>query len=404
MAKIDYNDPLQRRKWVRDGMTQQAAMSIFDPMTSEASRSIVVLSRNSKAEDGHSTYFQLEGPVTARAIAGDETAFGKGETKRVYRDSIRVQRVRFPVDNGTEFDAVDIGALNLANHSDSRRKLGDLWVRWTDQAKIDAASGLRPNGAPTNRLVYHGASFGFNQLAQLHEAIETGSAPTGADWTATGDFDRQPLEQVSTMDAKSQKPNGKPMWYFFIDPKVGSKLIQDQTMQNVISNADVRGERNRLIKGVMGDLVGLRICQVNRFFGENTEDLGAIGEVGSTGKLEYQNTIVSRPGIRYYKDTAGNDGASPNVWLGDSTYATASGTVYARCFVLGSMAIKMGLGKSPDYILQYSEDFKIKSESALEAWVNFDKFKLDQSTGKPVPGADPGGVDFGVWVVDIKVS
>ena len=40
-----------------------------------------------------------------------------------------------------EFDGVDIGDLSITQHSDSRSKLGDQFIRFKDQSLFDAAQG-----------------------------------------------------------------------------------------------------------------------------------------------------------------------------------------------------------------------------------------------------------------------
>ena len=149
MSYIDMNSELKRKKWMREGLLQAKSKSFWTPYTGATSDSVVHQANNLNAADGHTVVFDYDGNLAGKAIKGKNTAFGKGEQKKKFSSKIEVDRYRLVVDNGDAFDAVDVGDLSLSQHSDSREKLGDLFIRWKDQAIFDAAQGV--NGqAPTH--------------------------------------------------------------------------------------------------------------------------------------------------------------------------------------------------------------------------------------------------------------
>ena len=97
----------------------------------------------SLGKEGHTVTFDWDGNLSGKAIRGKNSAFGKGEQKKKFSDKITVERFRLVVDNGDDFDAVDIGDLSISHHGDSRNKLGDLFTRFKDQALFYAASGFK---------------------------------------------------------------------------------------------------------------------------------------------------------------------------------------------------------------------------------------------------------------------
>ena len=60
------------------------------------------------------------------------------------------------------------------------------------------------------------------------------------------------------------------------------------------------------------------------------------------------------------------------------------------------------MGKMPDYKFQESQDFGIKSESALEVWMETRKTKL-KAENKDYKQAKVADIDHGVVTVDVKV-
>lgn len=366
-AKVEYNSDLKRKAWVREGLVQSADISFWSPLTGTTENSVVFLAKNENASTGHTVVFDFDGNLAGKAVLGRERAFGKGEQKKKFSSKITVARYRLVVDNGDVFDAVDIGDLSISQHSDSRKKLSDLFQRFKDQTLFDSAQGLTSQ-SPTHVIEFL-TTFGYNELLDLEKILKT------SEGFSTGSS-RRPLKPYMLKD-------GQPCWMLVVDPAVSSKLKKDNNYQSLVYNADVRGNSNRAIKGVFGKIGNLIIMEASQFFGENEK----------SGSVEFYDTSVEIPGLRQ-KDSA-------NVWTGQPGFSV-SGAKTSRCLILGAGALQMAFGKQPDYKHQLSEDFGITSESALEFWMDVQKTKLkaEQSDYKKAKVAD---VDFGVVAVDIKV-
>lgn len=149
---VSLTSDLVRKKWMREGLLQAASKSFWSPYTGNTKDSIVFQKNDTNAKDGHTVVFDFDGNLKNRAIKGKDTAFGKGEQKKKFSDKITVDRYRLVADNGDAFDAVNIGDLSISQHSDSRAKLGDLFVRFKDQALFDTAQGVKGNVQPTHKI------------------------------------------------------------------------------------------------------------------------------------------------------------------------------------------------------------------------------------------------------------
>ena len=76
---------------------------------------------------------------------------------------------------------------------------------------------------------------------------------------------------------------------------------------------------------------------------------------------------------------------------------------HSRGVILGAGALQIAFGKMPDYRWQPSQDFAIKSESALEVWTEVRKthLKAENANYKAAKVAD---IDYGVVTVDVQVG
>jgi len=88
-------------------------------------------------------------------------------------------------------------------------------------------------------------------------------------------------------------------------------------------------------------------------------------------------------------------------WSGEAAFA---GAVYSRNLILGAGAMMLAFGKQPDYKFQVSEDFGIKSESAVEFWMDTKKTKLVAESGGDYKAAKKANLDYGVIPVDVKIA
>ncbi len=378
---VPLGSDLKRKKWMREGMVQASTKSFWSPLTGSTKDSIVYQENDISASAGHTVVFDYDGNMTGKAIKGKNTAFGKGETKRKFSDKINVERYRLVADNGDTFDGVDIGDLKINQHSDSRNKLGDLWIRFKDQSLFDAAQGnyatnkLDAVQAPSHSIDL-GASFTFNNLLDIEKTMRTSQGFT------SGGI-RRPLDPY--------RMNGdEPVWLFVVDSAMANLLRKDTAgYQTIVKDGDFRGSQNRNIKGVIGKLGALLIVEAGQFFGATA---------GTTRGWGLDDSEIEIAGLRQY------DGADPAtaLWTGQEGFDYGSTELHSRGLIMGSGALQCAMGKQPDYLFQKSQDFGIKSESACEFWMEVQKTNLKAENAK-YKQAKISDIDYGCVVVDVKV-
>jgi hypothetical protein len=375
---VPLDSDLKRKKWMREGLVQNASKSFWNAYTGTTMNSIIFQANNANAGEGHTVVFDFSGNLASKAIKGKDTAYGKGEQKRKFSDKITVDRYRLVVDNGDEFDGVDIGDLSINQHSDSRSKLADLFVRFKDQSIFDAAQGNL--GQAPSHTIDLGTTFTYGDLLDIEKILKTSNG-----FTSGGV--RRPLDPFMTAD-------GKPMWLFVIDSAMKNILMKDATavagFSAVMANADLRGNNNRMISGVLGKIGNLVIVEADQFFGD-TE--------GTTTGWGLNDFSVEIAGMRQY------DGADPTtaLWSGQEGFDYSSTDLHSRGLIMGAGAIQLGFGKMPDYKFQPSTDFGITSESAVEFWMEAQKCKL-QAENTDYSQAKIAGIDFGCVAVDLEVQ
>lgn len=365
---VPIGSELKRKKWMREGLVQAKSKSFWAPYTGRTADSVVVQENNDSAKEGHTIVFDYDGNLAGKAIRGKDTAFGKGEQKKKFSNTLTVDRYRLVVDNGDAFDAVDIGDLSLSQHSDSREKLGDLFIRWKDQMLFDCAQGLLGQ-APTH-IIDLGSTFGYNELLDIEKNVKMSRG-----FTTGANLSRTPLHPFRTSD-------GRPMWLFVVDTAMATMLKKSNGYQTLVYNADVRGNENRALKGIIGKIGNLLIVEADTFFGDSETQTS----------MGLNHTSVEISGLRM-KD-------ANNVWTGQPGYDPATDQT-SRGLIMGANALQMGFGKMPDYKFQESEDFGIKSESALETWLGVQKTRLITET-EDYKQAKLSGFDWGVIAVDVK--
>lgn len=374
-AVVSMTSDLKRKRWMREGMVQAASKSFWSPLTGSTKDGIVYQVNNTNASDGHTVVFDFSGNISGKAKKGKETAYGEGEAKRKFSDKITVERYRLVVDNGDDFDAVDIGDLSISQHSDSRAKLSDLFIRFKDQALFDAAQGCLGQ-APTHTIDL-GTAFTFDVLTDIETTLKTSNGFT------TGGV-RRPLDPYMTQD-------GEPVWLMVIDAAMAALLRKDTAgYQTMMSRADVRGSNNRLIKGVIGKIGSIMVVVADQFFGETA---------GSTIGWGLNDSEIEISGLRQY------DGADPAsaLWTGQTGFDYASANLHSRGLILGAGALQLAFGKQPDYKWQPSEDFGITSESAVEFWMETQKTKLTVEN-EDYKQAKVANIDYGVVAVDVQIG
>jgi hypothetical protein len=385
---VRLDSDLKRKKWMREGLVQKASTSFWTPFTGNSKTSIVYQENNENSGSGHTVVFDFNGNLAGKAIKGKNTAFGKGEQKKKFSDKITVERYRLVADNGDSFDAVDIGDLSISQHSDSRSKLGDLFVRFKDQSIFDAAQGniiTNDSGiqAPSH-VIDSGTTFNFNTLVDIEKILTTSNG-----YTTGGN--RRPLDAYTTLKGDGGMYGQEPCWIFVIDAAMANLLRKDVAgYQTIMKDADIRGQNNRNIKGVFGKIGRLMIVEAGQFFGETA---------GSGAGWGLDDSGIEIAGLRQY------DGANPTtaLWTGQEGFDYSSTNLHSRGLLMGQGAMQLAMGKQPDYKFKTSQDFDIKSESAVEFWMEARKTNLKAENDK-YKQAKISGLDFGVVAFDVQVQ
>lgn len=372
-GKVDIGSPLIRKAWMSEGLIQKAGMSFWAPYKGKTFDSIIMTKNDISAGTGHTVTFDFKGNLSGKPVKGNTTAKGTGEQKKKFSDSLTVSDYRYVVDNGTAFDGIETGDLSINSHEDSRSMLGDLWVRSEDQAYFDLAQ----QGAEFG-LAFAAADFDLGALSEIEAAAKTG---TGFDTTPLASGRRMPLKPF-------RLANGEPVWLFVIDVQMKNAFLNTAGAGTALREADVRGNDNRLISGVLGKIGSFLIVEGSTFFGDTD---GENADILTNGYYNYDNTGVEIPGLRQ-KDTTG-------YYTGTTSY---DGTpTVSRGVVLGAGAFQKANGMMPDYKYE-GTDFGKFSESCLETWCAAKPTQLtaenaDYSDGKA------SGYNYGTIFVDITL-
>lgn len=374
---VSYDSELQRKGWILKGLVQAKSTSFWDGMTGMSEDSVIYQKNDFSVKEGHEVHFQMDGNLVGQAHVDKEQAWGNSEQKKLFSDSLRVRRLRWSVDNGDKFDAKNVGDLSLAEHSDSRNKLSDLFIRAKDQMIFDALLGFLHSEAPTHTVLPNNKAAVANLLAadaftydfamDLEDIVKSGKG-----YTSGGS--RRPLEPYKLAD-------GRKVWLMVIDSRQSRDIRKDNNFIAIGSNADVRGADNVLLKGVIGSLGSFLIIEAQTAYGFGSPLIG--------------KSKVEIAGLRKVDSTG--------LFEGQAGFA-GSGTITAsRGLILGRGAVQIGFGKQPDYKFKSSQDFDIKSESALEVWMNVQKTILN-TENVDYDEAKVSGVDYGVIVFDTYYS
>lgn len=369
-GKVAYNSDLKRKAWMTEGLVQKAATSFWSPFKGNSFDSVIMQVNDISKGKGHTVVFDFDGNLSGRPVKGNKTAKGTGEQKKKFSDKLTVSDYRYVVDNGTKFDGVDIGDLSINEHSDSRAKLADLWVRSEDQAYYDLAQQSAEFGITLTK-------FDLDELLDIETKIKTG---VGYDITPNGVTKRLPLKPYKLA-------NGKPVWLFLLDTHFKNALLKSTGAQSLLAQADLRGNDNRLITSQIGQIGNFLFLDAGTFFGETD------GDILTDGYYEYENTGVEIPGLRIY-DT------DNQVWSGQEGFDDDA-DLQSRAVILGAGALQKANGMMPDYKYE-ATDFGKFSESCLEVWCAAKATKLlaeneDYKDGKVA------GYNYGLISVDLPL-
>lgn len=408
-GKVDYNSDLVRKRWMLDKLGEDAAKSFWNPYTGNSSDAIIYSVTDGGCRAGQTVIFDYSGKLTGSGVKGSESGCAIGETKRKFSDKMTVDMYSWYVDNGSKFNACKIGDLSISQHSDSRGQLSDLWIRHKDQAIFDTLQGATSDCGPTH--VYNlGCGFEWNDLMYIENAAKKGSnlvKTANGIPTDTKAVKRTPLDGY-------RMANGDPVYLCVIDNVMSTRLRANPKYQTIKINADVRGDGNALISGIIGKESNVMYVEAPVFFGTTK------GE--GTFKI-IEDTEVQFSGLRRY--AVGADGKQ--VWEGQAKFdrieelalaekaeiaaltdpaeieaakANRENRVYSRGLLLGAGAAQSGFGEMPNYEFEWTK-FKKKSESMLEMIWNVKKTELKLEMGKDYDGKITD-IDYGVICLDME--
>ncbi len=368
-GKLDIKSRLVRNTWMKEGMIQDQSLSFWSPLKGGTLDAVIVQMQTSTADDGHTIVMDYDGNYAGAARRGKEKAYGYGGVKLKFSDKLTSERLRYPINNGDKFDGVEIGDLSINEHSDSRSKLVDNWVRQEDQFFFDIGVGYLRGEKPTHGYRFSGSAnpgdmidktatdandtMSYDGLIKLETSVKTGKG-----YTIGGD--RRPMKPYAGGN-ENNGVNPAPVYLVVLATKQAADIKLDPKFQTIMSNADTRGRDNLALKGLIGR-VG------NTVYMEAPAYMGYEEEVGNN---ELGKSIVEMSGLR--RCAVAKAGVEADVvYEGTEAYdlliATAGTIVFDRGLIIGAGAFSEGLGLSPDYKFQSSEDFGIDSESMMEWW------------------------------------
>lgn len=371
-GKVAYGSDLIRKKWMREGLIQASTKSFWSAYKGTTKDSIIMQANTDSADSGHTVVFDMDGNLSGRPVKGNTTAKGTGEQKKKFSDKVIVEDYRYVVDNGTKFDGKEIGDLSINEHTDSRTKLADLWVRSSDQAYFD----LGQQGAEFG--IDLGSTFTFDQFLDIERVVKDG---TGFTTTPSGITTRMPLQPFMTAD-------GRPIWLMVVDVSMKNMLLKSTGAQQMFREADIRGNENRLFKSVLGKVGNFVIVEAGSFFGSTT------GSILEDGYYAYNNTGVEIAGMRKYD-------VDTSKWSGEAGF-DGDNTLKSRGLILGAGAFQLGMGKMPDYKYE-ATDFEKFSESAMEVWCGAKNTKLF-AENSDYSKAKVAGYNYGSIFIDVQVQ
>ena len=371
---VTYNSVLKRRQWMLDGLVQKASTSWWAGLKGGSKDSVVFVTSDASKGAGHEVVFQFGGNVSGAGKVDKERLRGNEEQKKQFSDKIRVRRIRHGLDNGDEFDAIDIGNQPLSTHENSRNLLADWYVRQSDQWLFDCAQGLlnnetmthivRPNDRATIAALTSSDTMSYDFLVKLERIIQSSKGYT------TGGSRRR-LEPF-------QFQGGMRKYLLVIDAKQAEDLALDAKFQSIISQADVRGNDNRLIRGAIGTFRSFVVIQADDFQGDTKSRTISKSEVEVSGLRQLD---------------------SNGKYTGEDGFEASGAVVASRALVLGAGALQQAFGRQPDYKYQASDDYEITSGSAIELWTNVQATVLKAENGE-YKQAKVSGFQYGIVPVD----
>jgi len=393
-GKLPITSKLIRNKWMKEGLVQEQSQSFWAPLKGKTLDAVIVQQQTSTADAGHTIVVDYDGNYAGAARKGKEKAYGFGGVKLKFSDKLTAERLRYPINNGDKFDGVEIGDLSINEHTDSRSKLADNWVRQEDQFFFDIGQGYLngkkpthaylPNGKTASKTLAAGDVLTYDELIKMETAEKTGKG-----WSIGGN--RRPMKPYQGTGVNGGA-NPAPVFLHILTAGQMASLKLDTKFQTIVSQADVRGRNNMLLSNIAGRIGNSIYMEAPAYHGY--EDV--VGDNG-LGK-----SVVEMSGLRRVKIKT--DGTE--LFEGTEAYdkeSTAGTVVVDRGIIVGAGAFTEGIGMDPDYKFQSSEDFGIDSESMMEWWGNAQATMLTPETAD-YKAAKIGNMTYGLAYFDTFVS
>jgi len=373
---VPLDSELKRKSWLLEGLLQTKANSLFSGLRGSSSDSVIFVKTDLSKGAGHEVVFQFDGKATGAAKRGKARLRGNEEQKKLFSDKIRVERLRHGLDNGDEFDAIEVNNLNASQHGHSRGLLANWYIEQRDQAIIDAGQGFLNSENLTHWISPSAANsagitvadkMSYDFILDAEQVIKDGIGFRADSKTDT----RMPLEPVTI-------EGGQKKFIWFIDSSMSRQMRQDADMKSIFSQGSIRGANNEIIKGAIGTLGIFLFVELPTYMGK-VEDRGMYG------------TNVEVVGLRKYNVATGK--------YSGETGANAAGVVSMRSFIVGKKAFQEAFGKMPDYKFKSSDDYDIDTGSAIELYAKTQKCILAAENGD-YNEAVAAGYNFGVIGVE----
>jgi len=370
---INAGSTLERKKWLHEGFLEKSSTSQWEGLKGTSKDSVVFVTTDISKDAGHEVEFSFNGKATGQGVENKERLRGNEEQKKIFSDKIRVQRVRHGIDNGDEFDDVNIGNLNSPAHSQARTLLADWNVRKRDQWLFDASQGflrsevnthiIRPNDRSSIADLVAGDTAGYDFMMDVEDIIKSGRGFTSG-------MDRAPLEPITLAD-------GRRMWLWLIDSRVNRDIRKDTNFISINTQGDIRGADNRIIKGVIGTFGSLIVAEKQNFFGKSVS-------------RRLTGSQVEIAGLRQVHESG--------VFTGETGF-DATGVIASRSLILGAGALQVANGKEPDYMIADSDDYGITSGTGMEMWTNTQATVL-YADNNDYEDAKRAGYHYGIVAID----
>lgn len=395
---ISPGSPLERQKWVLDNLRDRAQFSFTNGLAGDNSRSIIHQINETGAKNGHRTVFQNRGQTLGNWKKDQEVVRGTGENKQLYSDMVEVARWRTEVNNGDQFDGVNVGDLSLTQHQDAILDLSSIYVKDMDQAFFDVAQ------QSASHRIKLGNGFNYDAFFEIEKIIKAGEGYIKNESNTPINKRRAVLDGFTavrgTQDAGVATNLVMNKYLMFIDPYMKEQLYKDPRFQTMMATADIRGNGNRVINGVVGKVGSLIIVEVPLFMGHTRsrvagDFINKNPEAANAFSHQFDKHKVVTQGLRTY--TADTDW-EPKAWEGDEVRARGANK-FSRAVIVSAGAMLKAVGRMPEYKLAYSQDYGITSGSMLEVWQGFKARYLKAETGD---NANIAGTSYGIVSVDVK--